>query len=415
MNSKTIRRTVLISLSAVVLLLVIVAITNREALARKLNSNRVRETMVQEQNQGESGHIGNDLSAFLRDEDFFEPEKKTSSVITYHGKKVSLMISSMSQDLRIMMVDPVGDLCTGAPFEVEIEGEGTYTDTDQDGVIYLEHLRSGTYYVTLHPMDGYAIENTKVMVDVKQKLDYVALSDIAYLILQEDQVDVEKEDTGEHNALEESDDTEVTGKEEFLHLGALGIDVSKYNKEIDWEKVADSGVEFAIIRCGYRGSSSGALIEDPMFKTNIKGAREAGLKVGVYFFSQAITEKEAVEEASMVEELCKYEQLDLPVYLDSESAGGQGRADHLSKKERTAVCAAFCRTIERAGHSAGVYASKNWFEQKLNTEELEIYSLWLAQYTGVPTYGGSYQIWQYTSRGTVDGVPTKVDMNIKYK
>ena len=410
-----IRNTVLISLAAVVLLLIIVAITNREALARKLNSNQVRETMVQEQGQSGDGQIGNDLSAFLKDDDFFEPDKKTSSVTTYHGKKVSLMISSMSQDLRVMMLDPVGDLCTGAPFEVEIEGEGIYTDTDQDGIIYLEHMRSGTYYVTLHPLDGYVIENTKVMVDVKQKLDYVALSDISYLILQEDQVDAEKEDTGERNALEESDDTEVTGNEEFLHLGALGIDVSKYNKEIDWDKVAGSGVEFAIIRCGYRGSSSGALVEDPMFKTNIQGAKEAGLKVGVYFFSQAITEKEAVEEASMVEELCKYEQLDLPVYLDSESAGGQGRADSLSKKERTAICAAFCRTIEASGHSAGVYASKNWFEQKLNAEELEIYSLWLAQYTGVPTYEGSYQIWQYTSRGTVDGISTKVDMNIKYK
>lgn len=415
MNSKLMRRAILLSLLVMILLIGIVAASNREAIARKFHKNEVEETIAADTSQADSGQIGNDLSAFLKDKDFFEPDKKASGVKISYGKKVSMMVSSVAQDLRIMMVDPVGQLCTGAPFEVNIEGEGTYTDTDQDGVVYLEHMRSGTYYVSLNPMDGYVIENTKLMVEVKQKLDYVVLSDISYLILHEDQVDVAKEDTEEKNALTERDDSEKTDKEEFVSLGAVGIDVSKYNQEIDWEKVAADGIEFAIIRCGYRGSSSGSLIEDPLFAENIRGAKEAGIKVGVYFFSQATNEREAVEEASMVEELCKYELLDLPVYLDSESAGGNGRADHLSKRERTDICKAFCETIENAGHSAGVYASKNWLEGNLYADELEQYSVWLAQYTAMPTYEGSYQIWQYTSKGSVDGISTKVDINVRYQ
>lgn len=415
MNARLMRRTILLSLAVVALLLGIVAASNRDAIARKFHKNEVEQTILEDAELVSGGQIGNDLSAFMKDKNFFEPDKKASDVKITYGKKVSMMVSSVAQDLRIMIIDPVGKLCTGAPFEVNIEGEGTYTDFDQDGVVYLEHLRSGTYYVSLNPMDGYVIENTKLMVDVKQKLDYVVLTDISYLILHEDQVDASVEDTGEKNALTEGDDSEKTDKEEFLSLGAVGIDVSKYNKEIDWEKVAADGIEFAIIRCGYRGSSSGSLIEDPYFADNIRGAKAAGLKVGVYFFSQAINEKEAVEEASMVEELCKYELLDLPVYLDSESAGGNGRADHLSKRERTDICKAFCQTIENAGHSAGVYASKNWLEGNLFADEFDQYSVWLAQYTAMPTYEGSYQIWQYTSKGSVDGISTKVDINVRYR
>lgn len=409
------RRTLLLSFLVVIILLGIVAASNRDAIARKFHKNQVEQTISEDVELVSGGQIGHDLSAFLNDKNFFEPDKKTSEIKITYGKKVSMMVSSVAQDLRIMIVDPIGDLCTGAPFEVNIEGEGTYTDTDQDGIVYLEHLRSGTYYVSLNPMDGYVIENTKLMVDVKQKLDYVVLDDISYLILHEDQVDALVEDTGEKNALAEGDDSEKTDKEEFVSMGAVGVDVSKYNQEIDWEKVAAEGIEFAIIRCGYRGSSSGSLIEDPLFADNIKGAKKAGLKVGVYFFSQAINEKEAVEEASMVEELCKHEILDLPVYLDSESAGGSGRADQLSKRERTDICKAFCQTIENAGHTAGVYASKNWLEGNLYAEELDMYSIWLAQYTSAPTYEGSYQIWQYTSKGTIDGISTKVDLDVRYR
>ena len=192
----------------------------------------------------------------------------------------------------------------------------------------------------------------------------------------------------------------------------LGIDVSKWNGTINWTAVKNSGVDFAIIRCGYRGSSTGALIEDPTFKKNIQGAKAAGIKVGVYFFTQAVNEVEAVEEASMAISLAKNYGLTYPIFIDTEGSGG--RADGISKETRTAAVNAFCRTVSNAGYKAGIYASKSWYEKKLNTGSLSSYKIWLAQYASKPTYGGRYDMWQYTSKGSVGGISGKVDMNISY-
>ncbi len=194
--------------------------------------------------------------------------------------------------------------------------------------------------------------------------------------------------------------------------GVLGIDVSKWNGSIDWEAVKNSGVSYVIIRCGYRGSSAGALIEDPKYRTNIQGATAAGLKVGVYFFTQAINEIEAVEEASMVLSLVKGYNISYPIFLDVESSGG--RADGIDRATRTAVCKAFCQTIKNSGYAAGVYANKTWFESYIDTSQLGAYRIWLAQYAAKPTYGGRYDIWQYSSKGKVSGISGNVDMNLSY-
>jgi len=195
--------------------------------------------------------------------------------------------------------------------------------------------------------------------------------------------------------------------------GAMGIDVSKWNGNIDWNAVKNSGVNFVIIRCGYRGSSEGTLIEDPKFRANIKGAQAAGLRVGVYFFTQAVNEVEAVEEASMVISLCKGYSLSFPVYLDVE--GSNGRGDRISADQRTANIKAFCGTIKNAGYQVGVYANKTWFTSKINTSQITGYKIWLAQYASQVTYTGSrYDMWQYTSKGKVTGISGNVDMNICY-
>ncbi|WP_051625281.1 glycoside hydrolase family 25 protein [Butyrivibrio sp. AE2005] len=196
--------------------------------------------------------------------------------------------------------------------------------------------------------------------------------------------------------------------------GARGIDVSKWNGSIDWKAVRNEGIEFAIIRCGYRGSSQGALIEDPTFRTNIKGAQAAGLKVGVYFFTQAVNEAEAVEEASMVIELCKGYGLSFPVYLDVE--GSNGRGDTISAEQRTANIKAFCGTIQNAGYKAGVYANKTWFTSKIKTNQITNYKIWLAQYAANPTYNATrFDMWQHTSKGKVSGISGNVDLNILYR
>ena len=194
--------------------------------------------------------------------------------------------------------------------------------------------------------------------------------------------------------------------------GTLGIDVSKWNGSIDWNAVKNSGVSYVIIRCGYRGSSAGALIEDPKFASNIKGATAAGLKVGIYFFTQAVDEVEAVEEASMTLSLIRGYRISYPVFLDVESS--KGRGDKISRDVRTAVCAAYCRTIANSGYTAGIYANKTWLTEKINTGALGSYKIWLAQYATTPTYTGRYELWQYQSKGRVNGISGNVDMNYSY-
>lgn len=194
--------------------------------------------------------------------------------------------------------------------------------------------------------------------------------------------------------------------------GMFGIDVSKWNGNIDWNSVKSSGASYAIIRCGYRGSTTGALITDPKFAANIAGANAAGLKVGVYFFTQAVNEKEAVEEASMVLDLVKKYAISYPIFLDVESSGG--RADGIDKATRTAVCKAFCATIQDSGYTAGIYANKTWLNEKMDVGALGSYKIWLAQYAAAPTYNGRYNLWQYSSKGSVPGIAGNVDLNLSY-
>ncbi|MBQ3035297.1 MAG: Ig-like domain-containing protein [Lachnospiraceae bacterium] len=198
-----------------------------------------------------------------------------------------------------------------------------------------------------------------------------------------------------------------------MNGGVLGIDVSKWNGTIDWNAVKSSGISFVVIRCGYRGSSTGVLVKDPMFEANIKGATKAGLKVGLYFFSQAVNEKEAVEEASMAIALAKDYKISYPIFIDTEWTSG-GRANGISKDARTAVCKAFCETIKSAGYTPGVYACKSWYQDSLNVSSLNEYKIWLAQYASQPTYSSRYDMWQYSDKGKVNGISTNVDMNISY-
>lgn len=195
--------------------------------------------------------------------------------------------------------------------------------------------------------------------------------------------------------------------------GTMGIDVSKWNGNIDWTAVRNSGVSYVIIRCGYRGSTTGALIEDPKFRANIKGAKAAGIAVGAYFFTQAVNEVEAVEEASMAIGLCSGYGLSLPIFLDVEHSGGRG--DSINAATRTAVCKAFCNTVRNSGYGAGIYANKTWLTSYMNASQLTGYKIWLAQYAATPTYTATrYDYWQYTSKGSVAGISGNVDMNIRY-
>ena len=206
-------------------------------------------------------------------------------------------------------------------------------------------------------------------------------------------------------------DVYTFGADGALNRTARGIDVSKFQGSIDWNAVKADGITFAIIRCGYRGYGSGALVEDSTYRANIQGAINAGLKVGVYFYSQAINEQEAVEEASMVLSLVGGYSLPLGVYYDTESVAG-GRANAISAAERTACAVAFCETIRNSGYSAGVYSYASWFYNALNFANISKYNIWIAQYRDTLSFSYKYNIWQYTGSGSVKGISRPVDMNI---
>lgn len=193
-----------------------------------------------------------------------------------------------------------------------------------------------------------------------------------------------------------------------------GIDVSAHQGKIDWAAVAAAGVEFAMIRVGYRGYTEGSTSLDELFYENVAGARENGIDVGVYFFSQSLDREEAEEEAEIV--LRAIEGLDItyPIIYDWEEIIGEARTDGMDPKVLTGCARAFCRRIEREGYRAGVYFNQAFGYQYYNLVALEEYVLWLAQYAPVPDFRYGFQIWQYSSTGRVDGINCDVDLNLSF-
>lgn len=199
--------------------------------------------------------------------------------------------------------------------------------------------------------------------------------------------------------------------------GTFGIDVSTWNGTIDWNRVAKSGVSYAIIRCGFRGTTVGGLVADNKFEANVKNAQAAGIKVGIYFFSQATTEAEAVEEASTCLTMIDVYKVKptYPIFIDIEGAGAGARAANLNKSQRTAVAKAFCKTITNSGYKAGVYSNKSWLTNNIDTASLTGYTIWLAQYAQSPTYTATrYDLWQYSDAGSIAGISGKVDLDLSY-
>ena len=202
-----------------------------------------------------------------------------------------------------------------------------------------------------------------------------------------------------------------------------GIDVSRYQYDIDWEKVKEAGVQFAFIRAGYRGyGAAGGMGADPYFIQNMEGAVLAGIPVGVYFFSQATTVEEAIEEAEYTLNKIAGYPVTMPVVFDFEYASVNGKAGgrlydaKLSKREATDVCMAFCETIEAAGYEAMVYANTVMLNNNVYADEISSkYKIWLANYTSMTAYTGEYDYWQYTSSGTVSGIEGRVDCNFWYQ
>ncbi len=435
MDSKGKRIGILLVLSAVMLVMAALAVVNFNRLmgdTPQEEQDKDAQTYAGRTIEADGRVRGADLSAFLRDEDFFDEStpggdsllQATYDEIDENGELVrtlTLLVSSVERDIRVKVVDDKGAVVSGQAFTVEVADTGVYMDEDKDGIIHISGIKPGQYQVSLSALEGFQVPEEPANVRVKSIVSYTAIDDIEYFVHSESEVDILKEDAERGTGVvdeEDEDDTQYTAlldTDERDNAVALGIDVSKWNGEIDWDIVKAEGVEFAIIRCGYRGSSSGWLVEDPYFYKNIEGARKAGVKVGIYFFTQAVSLVEAVEEASMVIALLGDFEPEYPIFIDVEgAAGGNGRADGLDAATRTAVVNAFCQTIQNAGMEAGVYSSRNWYYNNLELDDTYHHRVWLAEYRQTPLYTGRYDMWQYTSNGSVAGIEGRVDLNVSY-
>ena len=194
----------------------------------------------------------------------------------------------------------------------------------------------------------------------------------------------------------------------------LGIDVSRYQGQIDWQQVKSAGVEFVMIRAAFRGYGNGLLYEDPMAQTNYQGAKAAGLKVGAYLFSQAISVEEAQEEARYIMELTKDWELDMPLVYDWECLAEDYRTVGVDARMLTDYSIAFCETVEAAGFDAMIYFNPNQSHKQMYLEELTGYGFWLAMYSDQMDYPYKVDMWQYTNQGSVPGISGNVDINLYF-
>lgn len=200
----------------------------------------------------------------------------------------------------------------------------------------------------------------------------------------------------------------------FYH-SRFGIDVSQYQGNINWKKAAEDGVEFAMLRLGCRLCDSGNIRLDRKYRKNLKNAKEAGIDVGVYFFSQATNTDEAIEEAKFVIRHIRGKGLKLPIAFDLEPVEGSDRITGMSEAEKTEVADAFCQVIEKAGYRAMVYGNPSFIADSYSMGYLTDYDTWLAHYTDFTDYDYKFTMWQYTDSGKVDGIDGYVDFDLYFE
>lgn len=198
-------------------------------------------------------------------------------------------------------------------------------------------------------------------------------------------------------------------------ISHLGVDISYHEKEVDWDKLAESGVEFVMLRCGYRGYTEGGLIKDEKFEEYAAEANRVGINLGVYFFTQAITVEEAIAEADFTLDLIKDYDISYPVALDTEMIDdkeARTNTTEISKELRSEMAIAFCERIKEAGYYPIIYSSENWMRRNMDLEMLNQYDFWAAQYQPQNDFLYDFTIWQYTDSGYIPGVSGQVDLDI---
>lgn len=212
--------------------------------------------------------------------------------------------------------------------------------------------------------------------------------------------------------------SDINGKKKYKdkkYKSSAGIDVSSHQGKINWKNVKNDGIEFAMIRAGYRGYKEGNIVEDKMFSENISNALQEGIEVGVYFFSQAITTEEAKEEARFVLDLIKDYSIKYPVAFDMEIVGEEDRINNISNKKKTKIAKVFCDEIKNSGYKSMVYGNLSWLGNIIDLTSISQHELWLAQYSHEPHFPYKFSIWQYTDEGNVKGIKGNVDLNLSFE
>lgn len=293
------------------------------------------------------------------------------------------------------------------------------------GALYILRLKSADHFQSNVTTEENLIVSETKQGESEHKDSAVESEDIS---LEEDVQDPQSElnqDHAESGAITDISNILIAEGAAEMELEAIGIDVSKYQGNIDWKAVADAGVDFAMIRVGYRTMESGEIVEDDSARYNLQEANANGIKVGVYFFSTAITEVEAVEEAEWTAELIAKYKITYPVAYNCEGFNQtNSRQRFLSKEDRTLLAQTFLNKIYELGYTPMFYASKSELEDDSEwiTSELEkSFKIWVSWYpsaaypeTTMATYNGQHAMWQYTNNGKLDGIDYPVDVNVAY-
>ncbi len=330
-----------------------------------------------------------------------------------------------------------GQITDGNSSEVDASGtdrESNEAGADEQGNVSNENGQEATptggNAVAVPPEDGNAVEES-----MKQRMKELVIGEdgsplkmlrsffpenLIYYDEQQYVFSPVLDEVKKHNLIAENFVENDRGEMEYVENGVVtshkGIDVSKYQGEIDWQAVKADGVEYAFIRLGLRGYESGKIVLDEYFEQNLQGANDADVKAGVYFFTQAVTEAEAREEANFVLENIAGYQVSYPIVFDVEMiTNANGRANALSKEERTNIAIAFCETIRQAGYTPMIYGNVKCFTKLLDMTRLQDYEKWYAFYDNYMYMPYEVSCWQYTEKGRVNGIKAEVDMNISYK
>ncbi|MBE5852634.1 MAG: hypothetical protein E7299_06725 [Lachnospiraceae bacterium] len=282
-----------------------------------------------------------------------------------------------------------------------VEGDGTmsiFRDLYPDHIVMLD---SGQYYF-IERDDALAVNTYNTEWFVPDENGFVNYT-VGY--------------KAEDGVLPEEDESTAFEDEAYFEGETYkGIDVSKFQGEIDWEQVKEAGIDYAIIRVGIRGYTEGLIVEDEYFKQNIEGALAADIPVGVYFFTAAVNAQEAEEEAQFVIDMLQGYEVDYPVYLDIEDVKSPNcRTNQLTKEERTDLAEIFLNKVAEAGYKPGLYGNLKTYMLMLDLSRLEQYDKWLAAYTLPAYYPYEYKMLQYSEKGRVPGISTAVDLNISFK